>query len=146
MEKNKKKPGLKQGGDSPDQFIGKALKAGIGAVQGFRSGKGQGFGARLKGAFKGAATVAMPGVSQALGIGNPFETEDVASAGAPMVPGYGADPVMQAQLNAMRGNQIGMQQQLAAPTVKKGRIYGGDSPGQFGGSALAKTGCSRKKY
>ena len=145
----------KQGGDSPDQFLGKLvgklagpgglIKAGIGAVQGFRSGKGQGFMARLKGAAQGAATVALPGVSQALGINNPFADPTQAAAG--VAPGaMPTDPMMSARMAALESDMITQQQATNAPVVKKGKAYGYESPGQMGGSALAKTGCARKKY
>jgi len=148
----------KQGGDSPDQFLGKLvggvkklagpgglIKAGIGAIQGFRSGKGQGFMARLKGAAQGAATVALPGISQALGINNPFA--DPAQAAAGVAPGaMPTDPMMASRMAALEQDMITQQQATSGPMVKKGKAYGYESPGQMGGSALAKTGCARRKY
>ena len=136
----------KQGGDSPEQIFGMIRKIGDvkSAVDGFNSAKGEGFFNRLKAGGASLFNRTNPGLAGALGINNPLAGEDPTAPVA--TTGYAGDPMMEAKLNAMRGNQIAMQQQLSAPTVKKGKAYGHDSPGQMGGSALAKTGCSRKKY
>ena len=136
----------KQGGDSPEQIFGLVRKIGDvkSAVDGFNSAKGEGFFNRLKAGGASLFNRVTPGLASKLGVGDPFAAgQDPAAAAS---AGYAGDPMMEAKLNAMRSNQIAMQQQLAAPTVKKGKAYGNESPGQMGGSALAKTGCSRRRY
>ncbi len=130
----------KQGGNSPEQF----------GFFGVRRGLKNAFSADY-GDLQGKEKLGLIAKNVGSGFFGNKEAIDAPGTGEP-----GVDPNMTAQLDTLRNqmnkqgynqNVMMMQNQGGNPAFsKKGEVYGQESGGEAGGSALAKKGCTRKRY